>query len=146
METWVYEKRGQWLREFPTLEEAQRRLAPFFEPETNWRWEAVYDNGLSKNALYNRSFDTGMRLYHRDVPLWECEWAWLNPCGCPIGCAHPVTADEDEAWLDMFGAEATQWNRAQGVTAQLMTFDRARVEVFPKMRLDYKCPHKEEGK
>lgn len=83
------------------------------------------------------------------VPLDKCEWVWTDKCGCPIAVAHADTADEETAWKDVWHlARERARRRRRGITAELMTFARAKEEYLPKMRSEYQCPHtgKEEEK
>ena len=79
------------------------------------------------------------------VPLDQTEWVFYNKCGCPFGCMHADTAEEDTAWRRMFDyAKDRNQHKKNGVTAELITKERFRSEVAPKMRLEYQCPHGEE--
>jgi hypothetical protein len=81
------------------------------------------------------------------APLEECEWVWTEKCGCAVAMSYANTADEEKAWRDAFQyAKERAKLRRRGVTAELMTFKRARAEFLPMMRLEYTCPHKKEGK
>jgi len=80
------------------------------------------------------------------VPLNECEWVWTRKCGCAFAVSRADTADEETAWKDVFYyAKERNALRKQGVTAELMTFKRARKEFLPMMRLEYTCPHQPEN-
>ncbi len=79
------------------------------------------------------------------VPLDQTEWVFSHKCGCPFGCMHADTAEEDTAWLRMFDyAKERNKHKKNGVTAELITKEQFRADVAPKMRLDYKCPHGED--
>lgn len=86
------------------------------------------------------------------APLADCEWVFYEPCGCPRGVMDAVTSgatvhDEDAAFREFFDVTgykrqidaAVKRERKRGVTAVLMTVERYRAEVNPKLR--GKCPH-----
>lgn len=85
------------------------------------------------------------------VPLADCEWVFYEPCGCPRGVMAAVILDrpmhdEDTAFYEFFDdgykrttAAAVKRERKRGVTAELMSVERYRAEVNPRLR--GKCPH-----
>ncbi len=85
--------------------------------------------------------------------LADCDWVFYRRCGCPFGCMTAQTSiytayDEDTAWREFYdeGTKRETEKRirkalAEGVKAELMTLERWRREISPKMRLSYKCPH-----
>lgn len=85
------------------------------------------------------------------APLRRCVWVFYAPCGCPRGVINAaygdtVLHDEDAAWRGFFeegnkreSVALIKRERARGVTSSLMSFDRYRTEVNP--RLSGKCPH-----
>lgn len=92
-----------------------------------------------------------VQINGRTVPLRDCEWVFYEPCGCPRGvmdasiCDQPIY-DEDAAFREFFDTgykrqtdAAVKRERERGVTAELMTVERYRVEVNPRLR--GKCPH-----
>lgn len=88
-------------------------------------------------------FNVLVEIDGKTYPVSDCEWVFFLACGCPMGCMHADTVEEEAAWKDMFyyAAERRKWRR-QGVIADLMTREKFRDEVAPKMRLEYTCPHK----
>lgn len=100
-----------------------------------------YTTGGTMDAL----FEVLVKIGEETLSLEKCEWVWYLKCGCPFACAHAETASEEAAWKDMF-YYATERNkhRRNGVTAELMSFEKAKEEVLPKMMSGYTCPHVKE--
>jgi len=74
--------------------------------------------------------------------LKDCEWVFLDKCGCAFACSHADSPVEEEAWRDMWPLKRDRDRRqARGVTAVLVSKRRWREEYMPHMRLDWKCPH-----
>lgn len=92
------------------------------------------------------TLDTG-----ESAPLRDCEWVFCEPCGCPRGVMDAIICgtalyDEDVAFREFFDTgykrktdAAVKRERKRGVTAELMSVERYRAEVNPRLR--GKCPH-----
>lgn len=80
----------------------------------------------------------------RVLPLAECDWALIRPCGCPEAIMHATgwdtIADESVAWKQLYdlGPERERETlRRAGWTVKLMPIDEA-VAAFMT-----RCTHQE---
>lgn len=71
------------------------------------------------------------------------QWVFRHRCGCPFGVLEGRCASiEYDAWKEFY-ERVREIRKAQesGVTVEHMTHERFSSEVYPKLTLDYRCPH-----